>query len=103
MPRGFVKRQALDAAVSGAIGDLGPEVIRVFYSLGEDWTGDPSIFFRIVLADRATKNGKLFQTTKRVSSHIEERLEPVEEWGLRAYFNFRSKSEQDELQEKAWA
>ena len=100
MPRGYVKRQALDAAVKDAIVDLGPDVVRVFYSLDEDWTGDPSIFFRVVLADRATEDDKLFQTTKRVSSHIEERLEPVEEWGLLAYFNFRSKSEQVSCKKK---
>ena len=103
MPRGYVKRQALDAAVNDAIVDLGPDVVRVFYSLDEDWTGDPSIFFRIVLSNRSTKNDKLLHTTLRVSSHIRDRLEPIEEWGLQPYFDYRSKSEQDELQEKAWA
>ena len=98
-----MKRQALDAAVLDAIGELGPDVIRVFYSVGEDWTGDPSIFFRIVLSDGSTTDDKLLRTTQRVSSHIEDRLEPMEEWGLLPYFDFRSKSEQDELKAKAWA
>lgn len=98
-----MKRQALDAAVSDAIGDLGPEVIHVRYSLEEDWSGDPSIFFRIVLSDDSTTDEKLLRTTQRVSNHIEDRLEPMEEWGLLPYFDFRSNSEQDELKEKAWA
>ena len=98
-----MKRQALDAAFRDAIADLGPDVVRVRYSLDEDWTGDPSIFFRIVLSDDSTRDDKLLRTTRRVSSHIEERLEPIEEWGVQPYFDYRSKSEQDELQEKAWA
>ena len=103
LPRGFVRRKALDAAVQDAIADLGPDVIHVFYSLGEDWTGDPSIFFRIVLSDRSTEGDELLRTTRRVSSQITERLEPVEEWGLQPYFNYRSKSEHDELREKGWS
>jgi hypothetical protein len=103
IPRGFARPEALDASVQDAIAELGPDVIRVRYSPGEDWTCDPSIFFRVVLSDRSTRNDRLLRTIQRVSSHIRERLEPVEEWGLLAYFDYRSKSEQDELQEKAWA
>lgn len=78
-------------------------VIRVRYSLGQDWSGEDAIFFRVVLSDRASKRDRLSHITNHVANHIVQRLEPVEQWGLIPYFDFRSQSEQAALQEKAWA
>lgn len=103
LPRGMTQRSALDASIQELVPSLGPEVLRVRYSLGEDWTGDPAIFFRIVLVDRATKKHNISKITQRIERQIRDQLEPTEQWGLQPYFNYRSKSEFDEMREKAWA
>ncbi len=81
---------------------LAPDVVRIRYSVGSDWTGDPSIFFRIVLSDDASRNAQLSETAERVALTIRNEVD-VEQLGLHSYFNFRTLSEQAELQEPAWA
>lgn len=103
IPRGVAQQGALDASVREAVRALGDDVIRVRYTLGQDWSGEYAIFFRVVLSDRASKKDKLLQVTKRVTNQIVQRLEPVEQWGLVPYFDFRSQSEQAALKEEAWA
>ena len=103
IPRGVAQRAALDAAIQEIVSTLGPDVVRVRYTLGEDWTGDDAIFFRVLLSDHASKRRRLLQVTNRVRDRIVQTLEPVEEWGLLPYFEFRSESEQAALKEKAWA
>ena len=78
-------------------------MIHVRYTLGQDWTGDDAIFFRILLSDRASKRDRLLRVTQRVSDQIVRALEPVEQWGLLPYFDYRSQSEQAALKEEAWA
>jgi hypothetical protein len=78
-------------------------VIHVRYTLGQDWTGDDAIFFRVLLSDRASKRDRLLQVTNRVRDRIVQTLEPVEQWGLLPYFEFRSQFGQAALQEEAWA
>ena len=51
IPRGAAQQGALDAAVRDAVGALGPDVIHVRYTLGQDWSGEYAIFFRILLSD----------------------------------------------------
>lgn len=41
--------------------------------------------------------------TDRVSKTIVREVEPLEEWGVLPYFNFRSQSEQAKLNEPALA
>jgi hypothetical protein len=103
IPRGVAQQGALDASIREIVGTLGPDVIRVRYTLGEDWTGDDAIFFRVLLSDRASKGNRLFPATRRVRDRIVQTLDPVEQWGLLPYFAFRSQSEQAALKEKAWA
>jgi len=103
IPRGVAQQGALDVSVRNAIDALGRDVVRVRYTLGQDWSGEYAIFFRIVLSDRASKRDQLLRVTQRVTNQIVQRLEPVEQWGLVPYFDFRSQSEQAALQEEAWA
>jgi len=103
IPRGVAQQGDLDASVRAAVDALGPDVIRVKYTLGQDWSGEYAIFFRIVLSDRASKRDRLLPVTKRITHQIVQRLEPVEQWGLVPYFDFRSQSEQAALKEEAWA
>ena len=81
---------------------LGSDVVLIRYDLGEDWSGDPAIFFRVLLSDEASKDHNLRTTVQRFTSTILAEIDPLD-LGLQPYFNFRSESEQRELKEEAWA
>ena len=76
--------------------------MRLRYTLGEDWSGDPAIFFRVLLSDRASRRDQLYSVTSRVKDAIVQRLEPFEQWGVLPYFSYRSQAEQSMLQEAPW-
>ena len=94
VPSGFVHQAQLDAEIKSAVGKLGPEVVHVAYHLGADSTGEPSIFFRVVLTDAAAREETLTETTGRIATTLFNEVRPIENWGLHPYFNFRSQAEQ---------
>lgn len=94
VPRGFVHQGQLDSEIKSAVRKLGPEVVHVTYRLSEDSTGEPSIFFRIVLTDAATREDILTETTGRIATILFDEIRPIENWRLHPYFNFSSESEQ---------
>ena len=51
----FVNRQQIEASVRRAEQALAETVVRIRHEFKDDWTGDPSIFFYIVLTDETTK------------------------------------------------
>ncbi|MCC6368833.1 MAG: hypothetical protein IT165_35375 [Bryobacterales bacterium] len=103
VPTGFVDQARLDRDVNKAVRRLAKhDVVRVNHSLGEDSTGEPSIYFRIVLTDTASDEATLAEVTSRVATTIFDELRPYENWGLTPYFSFRSKSEQDERNDPEW-
>jgi hypothetical protein len=76
--------------------------VRIRYDFGADWTGDSSIFFRIVLTDAAAKQPGLGDLAQNISLTLEREVKP-EQQGLKAYVNFRSLSEQTALNDPEWA
>ena len=98
----IVNRKEIAEAVERAARALAPTVVRIRYSFEDDWTGDPSIFFRIVLSDEAFKEDRIGKVTWDIQQLVEREVKP-EEQGLHAYFNYRLVSEQAELNEPAWA
>lgn len=102
VPSGFVHQNQIEKAVQRAQKALAPNVIRIRYSLGNDWTGDPSIFFRVVLSDTASRPSNLQKVAQRVTLRLINEVRS-DEFGLHAYFNFRSESEQAQIKEPAWA
>jgi hypothetical protein len=72
------------------------------YTVENDWSGDPAIFFWITLSDEAARPAVLSQTSRAIMDFITQRLDPVGEWGLIPYFNFRSQSEQASLKEEVF-
>ena len=94
VPAGFVNQAELDAEVSVAISQLGPEVVRVKYNVGHDFDGDPCIRFRIVLADSVARRDLIGKMSRRISNILIDQLHPYYEWGLIPYFDYRSESEQ---------
>jgi hypothetical protein len=77
------------------------EVVRIRYSFGHDWYGDPAIFFRILLTDGDRPNDQLAALTTRVRNALWDDLGPAaEDYG--PFFNIRTKTEQDKLQDPEW-
>ncbi len=104
VPIGFVNQTQLDREIEAAVAKLSnKDVVRVRHSFGSDSTGDPAVFFRIVLTDSASKADALAEVADRVSETLVDEVRPLENWGLIPYFNFRSKSEQDKRTEPEWA
>jgi len=99
--RGFVDQSKLQAAIQRAQRALAPDVIRIMHSFAVDWQGEQSLFFRVLLSDRASAPAKLRETTQKVVTKILAEIK-TNELGLQTYFNFRSKSEQNALREPAW-
>ncbi len=101
MPAGLAKQTEIDSAVAEVEKLLAPDVVRIRYEIDTDWSGDWAIYFRIVLSDKASKN-RLRKVATDVVWRLAERLD-FPALGLFPYHNFRSKSEQAELREEAWA
>jgi hypothetical protein len=101
--RAFAQQAQLDAAINDLKLALGPDVVRLRYTLGQDWTAEPAIFFRILLSDRASRREQLRNATSLIENTIWQHLQPLEQWGVLPYFSYRSQAEQDALQEEAWA
>jgi hypothetical protein len=81
--------------------DLTPDVVRIRLSVRHDWSGEPAIYFRVILSDQASRRERLAEVTDRVSATLFDRLrlDSLEHF---PYFRFRSQSEQATMQEKAW-
>jgi len=103
IPTGFVNQTQLANAITQAIPKLGPGVVRVRHSIGADTSGEPSIFFRIVLSDMASREATLADVTGHIATILFDEIRPYENWGLIPYFSFRSQSEQAMRNEPEWA
>jgi hypothetical protein len=77
--------------------------VHVAFKIGEDHTGDPALYFRIVLTDAAAAIDRLGEVADRVRTTLWESLHPLENWGLILYCSFRSYSEQQQLDDPEWA
>lgn len=103
IPSGYINQEQLTKEIERATERLGPEVIRVKHSLGTDTSGEPSVFFRIVLTDSASREETLADVTGQIATIFFDELRPYENWGLIPYFSFRSQSEQATRNDPAWA
>ncbi|HML16121.1 MAG TPA: hypothetical protein VK419_03810 [Bryobacteraceae bacterium] len=103
MPRGVAQKRKLAAAIAEVERILGADVVRLRYTIGVSWSDEPAIFFRVLLSDQASKRDRLHEVASRVEAVIQERLDPLNAWGLVPYYNFRSVTEQEMLKEPAWA
>jgi hypothetical protein len=102
VPSGIVNQRQLATAIQKAANALAPDVVRIRYALTIDSTGSAAIFFRVLLSDRASRPDRLYETTEGITAKILEIVQPQERFGMDAYFNFRSESEQSKLQDAAW-
>lgn len=99
---GLIHQSELAEQIRLAKFNLGPDVEHVAYRIREDSTGEPSIFFRITLVDSATSENVIADVTGRVAETLFNAIHPVDNWGLRPYFNFRSHSDQLRRPDPDW-
>ena len=57
----------------------------------------------VILTDSASRRDQLLSISNRVSNAIVQQVQPLEQWGVLPYFNFRSQSEQAKLNQPALA
>jgi hypothetical protein len=101
VPTAVTRQADIDAAISRVEHRLGPDVVRIRYEIGQDWSDQWSIFFRIVLTDDAAKR-RLRDIASKVVWELSREFN-FTELGVSPYHNFRSESEQATLREPAWA
>ncbi len=101
LPPAVSKQAEIQAAISEVERLLGADVVGIRYEIGEDWSGQWAIFFRIVLTDDAAKR-RLREIGNKVEWSLADRLD-FPGTGVFAYHNFRSVAQQAALQEPAWA
>lgn len=82
-------------------GRLSATVVRITYVFKEDWTGEPSIFFHIVLKDEAAVREKILPNSTEICDALEKEIDP-RGMGLMSYHNCRSESENMKMMDKGW-
>lgn len=101
MPSAVTKQSEIQGAIREVESALAPDVVRIRYDIGEDWSGQWAIFFRVVLTDDAARK-RLRDVANQVVWGLARRLD-FPAMGVFPYHNFRSASEQAALREEAWA
>jgi hypothetical protein len=81
--------------------DLAPDVVRIRFNVGQDWSEHPAVYFRVILSDEASRGDRLADVTGRVSRRLLDELRLTELEHL-PYFRFRNQSEQAKMHDTAW-
>jgi hypothetical protein len=100
LPSVNVEKPKVNAVIDIVLRQLAPDVVRIRYDVGRDWSGDDAIFYRLLISDDAARM-RLRETTQKAMGMLESFLN-LETMGLRVYHNARSVSEQEALREKSW-
>lgn len=103
VPTALVQQTEFQSAVQQAAKLLGPHVVDVSWTLGNDWSGEPAVFFMVILSNAGSRRDQLLGTTSQVSNAITQMVQPFEQWGVLPYFNFRSESEQAKINQRLLA
>ena len=82
--------------------EFAPDVVHVRVRYGEDYEGEPSVYFRVILSDEAATDERLRVIARQVEKRFAEKL-GVWESPYFPHFRFRSQSEQDRMKDPLWA
>jgi hypothetical protein len=105
------EQRQIESAIRLAAEAFPAEIDRIRYSFGDDWAGDPALFFRVLLRDpshlyeRFRSSGdksvlsSIGQLLRQISAAVTSNLELE---GRQPYFRFRTLEEQKELQDPEW-
>ena len=81
---------------------LAPDVVRIRFNVGRDWSDHLAVYFRVILSDAASRRDRLAEVTAKVRERLVNELGLPESEPI-PYFRFRSESEQAQLMEQSWA
>jgi hypothetical protein len=101
LPSAVTKQAEIDAAIARVQRSIGSDVARIRYEIGEDWSDQWAIFFRIVLTDDAARH-RLEEVATRVVRGLAQQLD-FPAWACSPIIIFEACPEQAMLQEPAWA
>jgi len=101
--RGIAQAAELQKKLNSIMPQPSPGVVKWRHTFGNDWAGDPAIFFWVTLSDDASTKDKLSQTTEGFKRVFSESIDFQNDWDLIPYFNFRSESEQALLKDEVYA
>ena len=99
---GIAQAAELQKKLKGIKPQPAPGVVRWQHTFGTDWSGDPAIYFWVVLTDEASKKENLKKSTDGFTNVISQQADFLNDWGLIPYFHFRSESEQEVLQDEVY-
>jgi hypothetical protein len=100
-PTATTRQSDINAAIETVVRDLSPWIVHIRYDIGQDWSGEWGIFFRVLVKDGATvavHPNLTFNLLMRLGNRLD-----WQELGVIPYFNFRSQSEQEKMLEATWA
>ncbi len=97
----------IESTIAKVMEQFSDKIERIRYNIGQDWAGEPALFFRVLLNDHAVyqNSGRVIETRAfaDVAALISDRLrEAVNESDVFPYFSFRTVSEQNELLNEEW-
>jgi len=91
VPTGFVNQAQLEESIAEATKMLDAREVRdVRFTIGPNTSGDPSIFFGILLTSYAVHASRFAGVTAKITETLFNQLQPYNRWGLLPYFNFTS-------------
>jgi hypothetical protein len=96
VPTEVRKDPQINAAIRAVMAEESSYVRYIRYSFDQDWTGEWAVFFRVVLSDEAASRTRRNEIISRVISQITDELD-LPNLGMMPHFNFRTESEQAEL------
>jgi hypothetical protein len=101
---GFVDHKKVTAALRRVQKQFPKDVVSISYRLGNDWSGEPSIYFEVVLTDEARRPPylNLGSLASRLSLALYAEVQP-DDFGLHSYSNFFSQAEYEARKEKSLA
>jgi hypothetical protein len=98
---GSLNQDTINSAVLKVEKDFSSQVARIGHSFGEDALGAPAVFFKVLVRDEAASIVHLRELAQRLAIALMNEVR-TDENGLHAYFDYRSVSEQQKLQDPAW-
>jgi len=82
--------------------ELAPDVVRIRMDEGNDWSGDPALYFRVLVRDEVSRPGeRLHKLADRVRERLKGELHLPELKHI-AYFDFLNESERATRTDHLW-
>jgi hypothetical protein len=102
VPTEVRKDPQINAAIRTVLAEESPRVRYIRYRIDQDWTGEWTVFFRVMLSNEVASRTRRNEIIRRVISRVSDELD-LPNLGMMPHFSFRTESEQAELNDPDWA